>query len=188
MPSKHVNIRQKSCRVFSLSFATAQCNSLYLCFFTTYNISWQVAFLLFDMVFLKPQHIVEYFFKGQNNNSFFSWHQMSWLTQNGNSTSPTLPYLTTSRTFIAKFLMLNFLSSNFATNFSCVCFLKVDHLFGPLRITCIIIEEWTNKRFDTCYFTLLHRHIYYGDSWYIHQLTYDGDSWYIHQLPSLFVF
>ena len=64
--------------------------------------------------------------------------------------------------------------------------LNYDHLFGPLRITYIIIEEWTSNRFDTCYFTLLNRHIYYGDSWYIHQLTNDGDSLYIHQLPSLF--
>ena len=50
--------------------------------------------------------------------------------------------------------------------------LKFDQLFGPLRITCIIIEEWSSNRFDTCYFTLLHIHIYYGDSWYSHQLTH----------------
>ena len=65
-------------------------------------------------------------------------------------------------------------------------FLRFDRLFGPLRITCIIIEEWTSNRFDKCYFTLLNTHIYYGDSWYINQLTNDGDSWYIHQLPRLF--
>ena len=65
-------------------------------------------------------------------------------------------------------------------------FLRFDRLFGPLRITYIIIEEWTSNRFDKCYFTLLNTHIYYGDSWYINQLTNDGDSWYIHQLPRLF--
>ena len=123
-----MNIRRKSCRGFQFFL----CYSLFLCFLQHIIFPGMLHFFLFDMVFLKPQHIVEYFFKGQNNNSFFSWHQMSWLTQNGNSTSPTRSYLTTNRTFIAKFLMLNFLSSNFATNFSCVCFLKFDRLFGTL--------------------------------------------------------
>ena len=50
-------------------------------------------------------------------------------------------------------------------------------LFGPFRITFIIIKDWTSNRLDTVYF-LLTWNFKDGDSWYIPPApTYFNETW-----------